>query len=656
MLPSRGARSLVLPALGYAALALAFAWPLPIHLATHLTGTPGGDTGVYVWNQWVFQHELLNQRSSPYFTETIFRSGRPANLALHNYTTFQNLLALPLIPIFGVVATFNLIHLAMRAVTALAAFLLARHVTGRAPEAWVAGALFAWSPVLLTRGTAHFSLVAAAPLALFALLLLRTRTHMRARDAIALGAVLWWAASTDAYYAVYCVLMAAVFGIARVVTVSRRELTPSGLAVRRALTVLTAIAAILVIAIVVTGGGEIALGGIRIRMRSLYTPMLVCTSLAVLRWLTGYRLSLTAVPRPEWPRLAKFGAIAVVTTSILLSPVLYGAAIRFGDGQAESTRIFWRSSPPGVDVAALLAPNPNHPLAPAAIGQWIATRPNGYIENVASIPLIALAVLGIAWVAGWRPPPVWIGFTITFGLMSLGPFVQVLGVNTHIPGPWALMRYVPVIGLARTPARFSIVMMLGCAVLLAVALAWLGRAQPRRRRLMLIATSVLLLGELLPSPRPLYSAEVPAIYQRVAGAPPGTAVLPLPFGVRDGTMSVGDFNARTLFFQTSHQKPIMGGYLSRVSRRRLSELRGDKALYALAVLSENKALEPDLAAALDDHGSALLERLRIHFVVIDRDRSSEAFRDRAVRALRLELVEADGHFELYRRATFSSSP
>ena len=87
--------------LAYAAIAVAFSWPLTANLSTHLTGSVGGDTGVYVWNQWVFRHEILDKGSSPYFTDAIFGGGRPANLGLHNYTTFQNLLALPLAGFFG---------------------------------------------------------------------------------------------------------------------------------------------------------------------------------------------------------------------------------------------------------------------------------------------------------------------------------------------------------------------------------------------------------------------------------------------------------------------------------------------------------------------------------------------------------------------------
>ena len=56
--------------LGYVLAALAFSWPLPLHLGTHFTGDPGGDTGVYVWNQWVF-HQELTTGHNPLATEKI---------------------------------------------------------------------------------------------------------------------------------------------------------------------------------------------------------------------------------------------------------------------------------------------------------------------------------------------------------------------------------------------------------------------------------------------------------------------------------------------------------------------------------------------------------------------------------------------------------
>jgi len=634
---------------GYACAALAFSWPLPLHLSTHLTGSPAGDTGVYVWNQWVFRHELLVNRSLPYFTDSIFAfTGGHANLSLHNYTTFQNLLALPLVGLLGVVSTFNVVYLMMTVLTAYATFLLARHVTGRDAESWLAGLLFAWSPNLVTRGTAHFSLVAAAPLAVFILLLLRAAERERLRDAFALGATMWWAASTDVYFAVYCLILAAIVMLARVVRVERRSPAPSRRSVPWTLDVLLLCVGGLMLAMLVSGGWQFRVLGRITRVQTLYTPMLVFTALCVVRAAWSYRAAFARVTRTDVWRLARATSVAGVVAAAMLSPVLYAMGVRIADGRWDSSRVFWRNSPGGVDALAFILPNPNHPLAPAALRAWLTPRPDAYPENVATLTFVALVVLAIAWRSGWRIPRTWVALGATFGALALGPFVHIAGVNTFVPGPWALLRYVPLVGLARTPGRFSIVVMLIVAVLFASALAWIGQRWPRRRAVILGVVTALLVFELLPVPRVLYSAEVPAIYQHVADAPADVRVLELPFGMRDGTSSYGDFSARSQFFQTMHQKPLAGGYLSRISRRRIADARRDPMVAALMTLSEDGRIDPADQDQLTLQGPALAARAHIGFVVIDRDRASLALRNFAIRAMRLQLVDADGMFELYR--------
>ena len=109
--------------------------------------------------------------------------------------------------------------------------------------------------------------------------------------------------------------------------------------------------------------------------------------------------------------------------------------------------------------------------------------------------------------------------TLGFAALSLGPFIHIAGINTHVPGPWALLRYVPLVGAARTPTRFSIVAALGLAILLAGALAALGRRFPEHRRLVAATVGLTLVLELAPAPRTLYSASIPSIYTTFAADP-----------------------------------------------------------------------------------------------------------------------------------------
>jgi len=635
---------------GYIATALVFSWPLALHLSTDLTGSPDGDTGVYVWNQWVFQHEILEHRRLPFFTDSIFSMTQEANLSLHNYTPFQNLLALPLSGWLGVVTTFNVIFLCMSVLTAYATFLLAKHVTGRPAESWLAGLLFAWSPLLVTRGMGHFSLVAAAPLAIFLLVLMKADGQERFRDAAALGAVVAWAATADAYYGVYCLLIGAVFLLARIFAIHASPQSGRSRALRWAIDVLLLCTAGLVGAIAITGGWTSTIFGHAISAKGLYTPMLVLTVLALLRVAWHVRAS----PRPEartdaW-RLALLTASAGLIATAILSPVLYAVGKRISSSNLTSPGIMWRSSPAGVDVLALVIPNPNHPLTPAWIADWVKSFQGGYLESVVSVPIVVLTVLVVAWRMGWRASRWWTMLAVTFGALALGPFIHIAGMNTYIPGPWALLRYVPLLGLARTPARFSVVMMLAVAVLFAAALEWFGRRYPKYRPAMLTTVAALLVAELLPAPLTLHSAAVPNFYHRVAAATGDVRVLELPTGVRDGTSSVGNFTARSQYFQTMHGKPLIGGYLSRVDPESKSEVRRIDMIDALIVLSEGGSISPERDAALVASGPMFVHDANLGFVIVDRLRSSPALIDFATRALRLQLDEVDGNFELFEPA------
>jgi hypothetical protein len=374
------------------------------------------------------------------------------------------------------------------------------------------------------------------------------------------------------------------------------------------------------------------------------------TVLAAARLGTMFRVSLRGTRDDLWT-VTRLATVAVVTTVLLLSPVLYAMLERIQYVGLESSPVYWRSSPSGVDLVSFVLPNPNHPLTPEAIRAWLTPRADAYLENVASLTFVALGAMLAAWWRGWRPPPFWVAAAVVFGALALGPFVQLAGVNTRIPGPWALLRYVPVIGLARTPGRFSVVLMLVVAVLFALALSWWSRREPGRSRWALCIVGLAVCFELLPVPRRLYPAEIPHIYERVAAAPAGSRVLELPFGVRDGTSSAGNFTARSQFFQTMHHKRLIGGYLSRVSKRRVSDIRRHEMLDALILLSEGREIDLRRAGALMMRGPAFIRDADISYVVIDLARTPRALREFAVGVFDLELVDVAGPLELYRPRT-----
>jgi hypothetical protein len=404
----------------------------------------------------------------------------------------------------------------------------------------------------------------------------------------------------------------------------------------------------LVISMIISGGWQFTIRGRVAGFRSFYTPMLVFTLLAAMRLAWPYRATRIRFNAPVFTRFLRFGVVGGLSAALFMSPVLYAVGVRVAEQRWDADPVFWRSSPRGVDLLSYVLPNPNHPLAPEGLRQWLSPRPDAYFENVASLTFVALATLLLAWRAGWKVPRLWAGLALAFGALALGPFIHVAGMNTHIPGPWAFLRYVPVIGMARTPARFSIVLMLVLAVLFAAALRFIGERWPARRPRMIVAAGALLVLELLSAPRTLYSAIIPPLYQTIAADPSDARVLELPWGIRDGTTSVGNFTARSQFHQTVHGKPLVGGYLSRVSRRRILDNQRRPMLAGLIRLSEGQLLESNTYAALVADGPSFVDRSQIGWVVIDRLRTPAPLQRFAHQAFGLRLVEANGSLELYR--------
>lgn len=644
----------------YAVVSLVLSWPLPLHLSTHLTGDPGGDTGIYVWNLWVFRHELLLGHN-PFYTSTLFALTSPADLTLHNYTIFTDVLSLPLQSRLGLIETFNVLYLGLGVLNAYAMFLLARHLCGSATAAWLAGLLFAFSPFLTARGTAHFSLVAAAPLPIFLLFLLKAEKTRQARYALGAGLSLAWALYCDPYYAVFCLLLAIAWLAPALLHITFDAWQEPRGGWLRALEALALVLGALVAWIAITGGGEVVLAGLRIGLHSLHTPVLLLVLVLGARVVLGLRPSLRlrqGLPLRAW---AALGALGVVSAAVGLLPFLHALATRIAERDFVSPPIAWRSSPRGVDAMAFFIPNPSHRLFGRPGRQWLRReRADGFPENAAALTLVAPALI----VAGfWRRrkdlPGRWALLALFFGLLSLGPFIWIAGVNTRVPTPWTFLRYVPVIGLVRSPGRFAVVVMLAVSVLAAMALAHVIR-QHGRGRLIAPAVGAALLFELAPLPRPLYSAEIPRVYRRIAGDPRDVRVLELPTGLRDGTSSTGNYSARAQFHQTLHGKPLVGGYLSRVSSRRVLASRRHAVLDALFTLSAGERLSPRQRRRAFAAPERFVRRLRLGYVVIDSSRASPRLRRFAINLLALEQIDEDGAYELYRpdptRLTLRAAP
>ena len=647
-MPVRALRREAAALLGYVCVALVFAWPLPLRLADAMLGLPNGDAGVYVWNLWVFRHEIIANHRLPFLTSEILALSPPVPLALHNYTTFANLLAFPLLPILGVVRSFNVLVLASGVMSGYAMYFYARKRTGDAMAAWLGGLLFGFSPFMSARTAEHFSLTLAAPLPIFGWLMYRIYSQPTMGLACAAGATVAWAFLCDVYYAVYCLLWAGFMACYTLVTVETRPATVRRIWPRALVDLAIVCLAGLVLGILLRGGGQVEVAGIRVSFTRLYTPVLMLTLMIVVRtW-----MALAVRPRlaRALPLLshAPTAAVGLLVCVAILSPVLSETASSLSQRSWITPQIWWRNSVPGVDLLAFFAPNPLHPWFGSLSFGWLSALPGGFNENVASVPWIALVTIigAVAW-AGFRPIKGWVVFTGFFACLALGPFVAVAHQLTYVPTPWALLRYLPIIGAARTPTRLTILVMLGVSMLLVMAVQHL-RSQSRHPRLVVAGIGALLLFELLPAPRTLHSAEIPGVYRIVAADPRPIRVLSLPFGLRDGLSSRGNYSSSSQFYQTFHEKRLVGGYISRLPGDSIDRYRRNPTLRVLLRLSEGTPVEPELYQEALQRADRNLHRLQVGYVVVDTSKCSPELIAFAHSAFHTTLVTKEGSLELYR--------
>jgi hypothetical protein len=189
----------------FAAVSLAFTWPVWLRPAATIAGEPG-DNLLFVWNIWQTQ-SALEAGENPIYTDRVFYPHRQP-LVLHTHALLHATLLFPLRHVLGLVGTYNCWMLASLVLAGWGAFLLVRDVTQDTPSAIVGSFIFTFSPFRMAHLAGHMMLVSAHWLPFYVLFLLRMRAgrwwHAVAAG-VFLGLILW----TDLHYFLYSVILTA---------------------------------------------------------------------------------------------------------------------------------------------------------------------------------------------------------------------------------------------------------------------------------------------------------------------------------------------------------------------------------------------------------------------------------------------------------------
>ncbi len=620
----------------FGALAIAWTWPLALHLHDAIPGGPG-DNFSFVWNLWWMRHVLATPGLG-YFHTTYLFYPFGTTIANHPHTALPALIAATLLKPLTAVEAQDVLLIAYVFANMAAMYALAFDITRHRRASLAAGIIFGLSPYFASHLLGHFDLIAAFFLPLFALTVRRALAADSWRWAAGTGLVFAATAYTVYYYVVYLAFFLAVYLIAWVGWTPLRwtKRPPSAEARRIRLTLIALAIALGVTAIwiVVSGGRVVDFGPGVISVRTPQNALTGIWICAIAYALSIWRLERTRAPLPAEPARRAFmvGAWTAGVFLIAAGPLLWQAAQLLITHEYVTPAYQWRSAPRGVDLLA--------PLLGPPMTRWTESiYPSlklDRVEAVGWIGVVPLVLLGSSLIGRDRTVRdlrIWRSVAAVFVIWTLGPILTVAGFDTGLKLPATLLRYLPFVANARMPGRAIVVVVMAIAVLVAAELASARRWWRSRAVQWLVIGLVVL--EYWNAPILLTALDRPPVYAALAAAPPG-AVCEVPFGIGDGlSIGVGSQERRILYYATLHEHPLAGGYIGRMpadAAERYAQLPVTSGLLRLS----------------DGAGSAFLPpgEAPCRYLVVDRAASSAPLRA-FVASLSPQRLASDDRRDLY---------
>ncbi|HEX7167579.1 MAG TPA: hypothetical protein VF230_11420 [Acidimicrobiales bacterium] len=203
----------------FAVLASAWWWPLPRHLGDGQLEQPIIDSG---FNQWIigWGAHVLPRDPLSFFDANMYHP-RANVLAWGDHLFAVDLLAVPLVPLLGLVKTYNVLLLAFTAVSGYGASLWLRRVGVALPVAIAAGAVWLCTNERVVEYS-HIQSLATWSIPFVFLLFERVVSEVQGEprgrrrswlDVVGLGVAAWWTLATNVYLGLFTALSFTVYGL-----------------------------------------------------------------------------------------------------------------------------------------------------------------------------------------------------------------------------------------------------------------------------------------------------------------------------------------------------------------------------------------------------------------------------------------------------------
>ena len=500
-------------ALIYLAITLILFWPLTLNITSTVVNG-GGDVFQTMWNLWWVNYSLFVLHTSPYFTNLLYYPVG-ASLVTQTLTPIAGILSAPF-QLVSLPFAYNTMFFLDFALSGLFMYLLADYLVENKYAAFIAGLIFAFSPMHIAQSYGHLDWTGIEFLPLYLLFMLKMFK------------------SNDLKYAV-------------------------GAAISF---------------LFITFLGDVEQGIVTV----VVTFFLLLFYLATKR-----RSSILNV------NFARSLGVMVVVILVLGSPfflsILYGiihdGALSTASQQSSiAYNEIWSQS-----VFTYLLPsqfnNQFYGLATSVYGSIFYPNPTertAYLGIVASV--LAIVALFYDWKRSkFNNTSLWIFLGIVFFLLSLGPFIQLTGINSvsAVPGLYYLYAKIPLFNLVREPGRFDLVVTVALGVLAAIGAKELfnherikGITKLKTEQYLTAAIGIIIILEYvgITTPGPFVNsmflnAQIPLGYKELGNIQGNFTVMMLP-NLPNATRPAL-YTGMAEYYQSAFQKQMISGYTSRTN-------------------------------------------------------------------------------------------
>ncbi|HEY85653.1 MAG TPA: hypothetical protein G4N96_11155, partial [Chloroflexi bacterium] len=288
----------------------------------------------------------------------------------------------------------------------------------------------------------------------------------------------------------------------------------------------------------------------------------------------------------------------------------------------------------------------------------------------------ALALALIGGIAYQKRVKAWIAAALIFAVFTLGPLLQIKGrflfpldnllreqgiaQDITFPLPFALLHYIPIINANRVPARFSVALGLSLAVLAGYGVLAISNYQLtiNKNRFFLVGATVLLtflaLFDQLALPLPLTDAVTPDVYAKIGAEEEDFTLLQLPLGWRNSFGVYGAERTQIQYYQHTHQKPMLGGNISRAPAFKFDYYRNIPLFQAISqteLPQSDPAVSAETLEQAKQQAAELMTLYNVGYVIIHQpipERKPYADTFTATRQLIFDLLPLESE------ATYSS--